>query len=88
MEGQWFVVQVLSGQEKKVKKTLEENLASCGMVDLIQEIVIPTENIAEVKRGEQKISEKRLWPGYALIKMVLTDDSWMQTCSTATVRGD
>ena len=77
MEGQWFVIQVMSGQEKKVKKNLEENRSASGMTDIVQEIVVPTENVAEVKRGEQKISEKRLWPGYALVKMILTDDSWM-----------
>ncbi len=82
MEGQWFVIQVMSGQEKKVKKTLEENRAATGMTDMVLEIVVPTENVAEVKRGEQKISEKRLWPGYALVKMKLTDDSWMYVKET------
>ncbi|MCB1106708.1 MAG: transcription termination/antitermination protein NusG [Chlamydiia bacterium] len=77
MEGQWFVIQVMSGQEKKVKKNIEENRESSGMTDIVQEVIVPTENVAEVKRGEQKISEKRLWPGYALVKMRLTDDSWM-----------
>ncbi len=82
MEGQWFVIQVMSGQEKKVKKNLEENRASTGMTDMVLEVVVPTENVAEVKRGEQKISEKRLWPGYALVKMKLTDDSWMYVKET------
>ncbi|QVL55109.1 MAG: transcription termination/antitermination protein NusG [Simkaniaceae bacterium] len=82
MEGQWFVIQVMSGQEKKVKKNLEESRSSAGMIDIVQEIVVPTENVAEVKRGEQKISEKRLWPGYALVKMILTDDSWMYVKET------
>ena len=58
MESQWFVIQVMSGQEKKVKKNLEENRASTGMTDMVLEVVVPTENVAEVKRGEQKISEK------------------------------
>ena len=82
MEGQWFVIQVMSGQEKKVKKNLEENRASTGMTEMVLEVVVPTENVAEVKRGEQKISEKRLWPGYALVKMKLTDDSWMYVKET------
>lgn len=73
----WYVVQVISSQEKRVKKTLEENRDSKGMAELIEEILVPTENVAEVKKGEQKVSEKRLWPGYILIKMNLTDDSWM-----------
>lgn len=82
MEGQWFVIQVMSGQEKKVKKNLEENRSAAGMLEMILEIVVPTENVAEVKRGEQKISEKRLWPGYALVRMKLTDDSWMYVKET------
>ena len=77
MSGSWFVVQVLSGHEKKVMRTLLENRAAAGMADLIQEVIVPTENVAEVKKGEQKVSEKRLWPGYMLVKMTLTDDSWM-----------
>jgi len=72
----WYVVQVMSGKEKKVKKTIEENCISSGMKDIISEIVIPTENVSEVKQGQQRISEKRLWPGYILLKMILNDDSW------------
>jgi len=72
----WYVVQVFSGQEKKVKKTLEEQMAIKGVSDYINEIMLPTENVSEVKQGQQKIVEKRLWPGYLLIKMVLNDDSW------------
>ncbi len=72
----WYVLQVMSGHEKKVKKTLEENIKSKGMQDLIEEILVPTENVQEVKKGQQKVVEKRLWPGYILIKMNLTDESW------------
>ncbi len=82
MEGQWFVIQVMSGQENKVKRNLEENRATTGMTDMVLEIIVPTENVAEVKRGEKKISEKRLWPGYALVKMKLTDDSWIYVKET------
>jgi transcriptional antiterminator NusG len=78
----WYVVQVVSSQEKRVKKTLEENRESKGMADLIEDILVPTENVAEVKRGEQRVSEKRLWPGYILVKMNLTDDSWMYIKNT------
>jgi transcriptional antiterminator NusG len=72
----WYVVQVMSSLEKKVKKSLEEFLQSKGMADQIVEILIPTENVSEVKRGQQKIMEKRMWPGYLLVKMVLNDESW------------
>ena len=72
----WYVVQVMSSLEKKVKKTIEENRDAQGMTDLVQEVLVPTENVSEVKRGQQRITEKRLWPGYILVKMTLTDDSW------------
>lgn len=78
----WYVLQVISGQEKKVKKALEEYRDSKGMTDFIQDILVPTENVAEVKRGEQKISEKKLWPGYILVNMILNDDSWMYVKDT------
>lgn len=78
----WYVVQVISSHEKKVKKALEENRETSGMIGLLDEVLVPTENVAEVKRGQQKVSEKRLWPGYILIKMNLTDDSWMYVKNT------
>lgn len=73
----WYVVQVISGLEKKVKKSLEENRESKGMSDLVDEVLVPTENVAEVKKGQQKVSEKKMWPGYILVHMNLTDDAWM-----------
>ena len=78
----WYVIQVISSQEKKVKKALEENRESKGMAGLVSEVLVPTENVAEVKRGEQKVSEKRMWPGYILVKLELTDDSWMYIKNT------
>lgn len=73
----WYVVQVISSQEKRVKKAIEENRDAQGMVEMVEEVLVPSENVAEVKRGQQRVSEKRLWPGYILVKMNLTDDSWM-----------
>jgi len=78
----WYVIQVISGQEKKVKKALEDHRESKGMAELIEEILVPTENVAEVKKGQQKISEKKMWPGYIMVKMTLTDDSWMYVKNT------
>jgi transcription termination/antitermination protein NusG len=72
----WYVVQVISSHEKKVKKTLEESVAAKGMGDVVSEVLIPTENVSEVKRGQQRISEKRMWPGYLLIKMDFNEESW------------
>jgi len=81
----WYVVQVFTAQEKRVKKALEEFRDSSGMTDLIHEVLLPTENVMEVKKGEHKISEKRIWPGYVLIKMDLNDDSWQYVKSTTGV---
>lgn len=81
----WYVVQVLSSQEKKAKKGLEENREAHGMVGLIDRVVLPTENVSEVKRGQQRIVEKRLWPGYLLVKMTLNEESWMYVKNTAGV---
>lgn len=82
MDSHWYVIQVMSGHEKKVKKNLEENRAAKGMMELIEEVIVPTENVAEVKRGEQKITEKRLWPGYALVRMKMTDEAWLYVKET------
>ena len=83
----WYVLQAVSGHEKKVKRALEENRDAKGMTELIEEVLVPSENVAEVKRGEQKVSEKRMWPGYIMIKMTLTDDSWMYVKDTNGVLG-
>jgi transcriptional antiterminator NusG len=81
----WYVVQVFTAQEKKVKKALEEFRESAGVADLIEEILLPSENVMEVKKGEQRISEKRIWPGYVLIKMELTDEAWQYVKNTTGV---
>lgn len=78
----WYVVQVLSTHEKKVKKALEEQRDLKGMGDLIEEVMLPTENVSEVKKGQQRVVEKRLWPGYLLVKMTLNDDSWQYVKNT------
>lgn len=81
----WYVVQVISSHEKKVKKAIEEFLQAKGLAEDIVEILIPTEQVSEVKRGQQKISEKRMWPGYLLVKMHLHDESWAYVKGTAGV---
>lgn len=81
----WYVVQVLSTHEKKTKKALEEHLELKGMSDQILQILLPTENVSEVKKGQQHIVEKRLWPGYLLVKMHLNDESWQYVKNTTGV---
>ncbi len=87
MMQKWYVVQVVSSQEKKVKKAIEDNREAQGMTGLIEEVLVPTENVSEVKKGEQKIMEKRMWPGYIFVKMNLTDDVWMYVKETNGVLG-
>lgn len=84
---QWYVVHTLSAHEKKVKKTLEDQKDLMGMTDVIEEILLPIEKVSEVKKGQQKVVEKRMWPGYLLIKMTLTDDSWTYVSETPGVIG-
>ncbi|MFT4551504.1 MAG: transcriptional antiterminator NusG [Chlamydiales bacterium] len=81
----WYVVHVLSTHEKKVKRALDEFRESTGMNDFIGEVLVPIENVLEVKRGEQKVTEKRLWPGYIMVQMTLTDESWMFVKNTSGV---
>lgn len=81
----WYVVQVMSTHEKKVKKSLEENRDLRGVGELIAEVVLPVENVSEVKHGQTKVVEKRLWPGYLLIKMTLDEQSWQYVKNTGGV---
>ncbi len=83
----WYVVKVISSREKKVKKAIDEKKASSGLGDVIEDVIIPTENVSEVKKGQQKISEKRIWPGYVLVKMDFNDDSWAFINNTNDVLG-
>jgi transcriptional antiterminator NusG len=83
----WYVVQVMAGQEKKAKRNLEEFRAAKGVADLIDQVVIPVENVAEVKDGQQRISERRIWPGYVLVHMTLNDESWSYVKGTNCVLG-
>jgi transcriptional antiterminator NusG len=73
----WYVVQVLTQHERKVRKAIEEQRVNHGMTELIDRVVLPTENVSEVRKGQQRVVERRLWPGYLLVHMQLTDESWM-----------
>jgi len=72
----WYVVQVISGLEKKVKKSIEEGRPQAGMEIAVAQVVLPTENVSEVKKGQQRIVERKVWPGYVIIQMEINDDSW------------
>jgi transcriptional antiterminator NusG len=91
---QWYALHVLSGQEKKVKDSIERRIKTEEMADLIREVVIPTERVSEVKRGKKIESERKLYPGYVFINMALHDEnkqiierSWYFIRETAGVIG-
>ena len=86
-EARWYVIHTYSGYEKKVKMTLEMIVENRELQGLIQEISIPTEQVVEIKDGKKKTSEKKLYPGYVLIKMILTDDVWYIVRNTRGVTG-
>lgn len=76
MEHKWYVVQVLSGQEKKIKRSLEDNRKALGMTEAVEEVLLPVEHVSEVKSGEKKVVERKLWPGYLLVKTSQSADAW------------
>lgn len=75
-EARWYVVHTYSGYENKVASTLEKTVENRNMQDLIPEILVPTEKVTEVKNNKTREVERKIFPGYVLIKMVLTNDSW------------
>lgn len=81
----WYVLQVYSAQEKKVKQALEDHKDFKEMDEFLEQVLLPIENVSEVKGGQQKVVEKRLWPGYLMIKMNLTDEAWLYVKKTAGV---
>jgi transcriptional antiterminator NusG len=83
----WYVIQAYSGYEQKVKIALEERIMLNDLKDKFGEILIPTEQIVELKRGTKKTTERKFFPGYILIQMNLEDDSWQLVQSTPRVSG-
>lgn len=75
-EAKWYVAHTYSGYENKVSSDLSQMVESRGMQDLIQEIKIPTETVTEIKDGKERTIERKIFPGYVFIKMIVTDDSW------------
>ena len=84
---QWYVVHTYSGYENKVKDNLEKTMENHGLQDLILEIKIPVEEVIEVKNGKKKAVQRKLFPGYVMIKMVLTDETWYIVRNTRGVTG-
>ena len=72
----WYVVQAFSGFEGKVKRSLEERIERYGMQDHFGEILVPTEEVVEMKDGQKRKSERKFFPGYVLVQMDLNDEAW------------
>ncbi|MBI5199466.1 MAG: transcription termination/antitermination factor NusG [Nitrospirae bacterium] len=87
MEKNWYAVHTYSGFEKKVKDAIEERIKSLGLQDRISKILIPTEEVIEIKGGEKKVSTKKFYPGYILIEMEMDDDTWHLVKGTPKVTG-
>ena len=83
----WFVIHARSGYEAKVKVAIEEAVSREGIEDLVGEIMIPTEQVVELKGGKKKETERKFFPGYMLIKMELTEPSWLLVKNTNNVIG-
>jgi transcriptional antiterminator NusG len=85
--GDWFVVHTYSGMENRVRQNLENRIISLNMEDYIHEIVVPTEEVAEIKNGQRKMVKRTVLPGYVLVRMDLTDESWSAVRHTPSVTG-
>jgi len=86
-ERQWYVVHGYSGYENRVKKNLEQRIESMGMQDSIFQVVVPTEEEIEIRGGERRIVERRVFPGYILVQMVMDETSWYVVRNTPGVTG-
>lgn len=87
MSKRWYVVHVYSGMEKSVHKALLERIERAGLQDAFGRILVPSEEVVEMKDGRKSISERRIFPGYVLVEMNLTDETWHLVKSTNRVTG-
>ena len=87
MEKEWYVVNTYSGHENKVKEKLEMRASSMGMDDYIFRVVVPEETVIENKNGKEKEVKKKLFPGYILVEMIMTDEAWFIVRNTPGVTG-
>ena len=86
-QGQWYVVHTYSGYENKVAQNLTTIIENRRLQELIQEVRVPTEVVPDIKDGKERLVERKLFPGYVLVKMVMTDDSWYIVRNTRGVTG-
>lgn len=87
MAKQWYVVHTLTGQEDRVRLSLQKAIESGKFGESVSQVLVPMEKVSEVKAGKKKISERRVFPGYVMIEMELNDETWYQIKSTPGVAG-
>lgn len=87
MELKWYIVHVYSGFEERVKKNLEERVEALGQQDYFGKIVVPTEKVVELKKGQKKTSSRKFYPGYIMVQMALNQDTWHTVKNTSKVTG-
>ena len=87
MARQWYVIHTQTGQEEKVKSSIESQVRNTPLSELVTEVLVPTEQVSEVKEGKKRITKRKFFPGYVLVQMELTEDSWYLVKSTAGVSG-
>ena len=87
MAKRWYVVHVYSGFEKKVAQSIREQAEQKNVAEKFEEVLVPTEEVVEVKRGAKVSSERKFFPGYVLVKMDLTDETWHLVKNTPKVTG-
>ena len=75
MANQWFIIQTLSGQEHKVKESIEKRVKTDEMQDFIKEVLVPMEKVVEVRNQKKTVSNRKLWPGYVFVDMLLLDEN-------------
>ncbi|WP_041656427.1 transcription termination/antitermination protein NusG [Azoarcus sp. KH32C] len=87
MTKRWYVVHAYSGFEKSVQRALKERIARAGMEDAFGQILVPVEEVIEMKSGQKSITERKFFPGYVLVEMEMNDESWHLVKSTPKVTG-
>jgi len=87
MEGKWYVLHTYSGYENKVKKTIESRVEAFDMGDRVFEVVVPTQEEVEIKDGQRKTVQRKVFPGYVLVRMTMDEDTWYQLRNTPGVTG-
>jgi transcriptional antiterminator NusG len=87
MAARWYIIHVYSGFEKKVRESIREQAEQKGLASLFEDVLVPMEEVVEVRRGKKVAGERKFFPGYVLVKMELNDETWSLVRNTAKVTG-